>query len=179
MVSVFYMNREPSILCVGCMYVCMCCLTPNLRRTSPPRENTTRGHPLAISYLLSPARPATNHTRPTSRLDRQVGRFRSTTSNSVPRRSRPHAPPPRRGCSPCPSRLRRSSVSVSGPENPCFGSRSHGTCDRSCSPEKEQNQNFSTFVPRAQTSGRHARDREGGGRGVRETRLEAGHRYGG
>ena len=28
------------------------CLTPNLRRTSPPRENTTRGHPLAISCLL-------------------------------------------------------------------------------------------------------------------------------
>ena len=56
-------------------------------------------------------------------------------------------------------------VSVSGPENPFFVCwiEINVPCDRSYSPEKEQNQNFSTFVqPRAQTTGRHARDREGG-----------------
>ena len=146
--------------------------------------------PLAPTYPRlrqrpsTPARPATNHTRPTSRLDRQVGRFCSTTSNSVPRRSRPRTSPAHHevavlgrtslpkvfwilrseGLLPRLLVLPAFFVSVSGPENPFLvWIEINVPCDRSCSPEKEQNQNFSTFVqPRAQTTGRHARDREGG-----------------
>ena len=198
----------------------MCCLTPNLRRTSPPRENTTRGHPLAISYLLSPVcvwvwdpslptlgsdrdNPDTSQTcnQPhqtnlssgsSSRSllfdDLELCAAPFTTARTSPAHHevalrylrvfwilRSEGLLPRRLVLP-------AFMSVSGPENPfLFGSRSTCHVIVRVAPKKSKTKTFRlSFSPEPRP--REGTRETGGGvgeRGVRETRLEAGHRYGG
>ena len=198
----------------------MCCLTPNLRRTSPPRENTTRGHPLAISYLLSPVcvwvwdpslptlgsdrdNPDTSQTcnQPhqtnlssgsSSRSllfdDLELCAAPFTTARTSPAHHevalrylrvfwilRSEGLLPRRLVLP-------AFMSVSGPENPfLFGSRSCAAHVIVRVPRKRAKPKLFDFRSAQSPDHGKARARPGGvgERGVRETRLEAGHRYGG